>query len=267
MQKLPVDVAARWESSLAHVNLRVKKTQFGFCIPNVKAAWISKDPEKREPEIYDWIDSTMDSSSLFIDVGANFGLYSIYATLSVGANVVAFEPHYATYYILHRNIILNKCGHKIFPYALALSNSPSFAGNLKLADISAGKALNALTQQNSKAPYKASIDQEVIGFIQGRIYKSYDQPVLSSSLDYFFANNSSRYSLASYSSVALKVDVDGLDFLVLAGALNSFQYIHDIAVEYLPKDISTHNLIPKLLETQGFKISKQTDNNLIFSRS
>ena len=103
----PKPKARYWESILPCVKLKVNNTEFSFSIPNDKAMWVADDVANREPEVYRWIDSCLDEKSLFIDVGANFGLFSLYAALKARCRVLAFEPHFASYYVLSRNIILN----------------------------------------------------------------------------------------------------------------------------------------------------------------
>ena len=47
----------------------------------------------KEPETLEWIDRMNDDSVLW-DIGANVGIYSIYAAVSKRANVIAFEPSF-----------------------------------------------------------------------------------------------------------------------------------------------------------------------------
>ena len=82
-----------WESSLPYQKLKVKDVEFNFSIPNSKALWVAKDAANREPELYEWIDTCLTCNSLFIDVGANFGLYSIYAALKTNCKVVNIDQH------------------------------------------------------------------------------------------------------------------------------------------------------------------------------
>ena len=77
-----------WESALPSRKLRVNDTEFSFSIPNSKALWVAKDAANREPEVYSWIDSCLIEKSLFIDVGANFGLYSLYAAVKAQCRVL-----------------------------------------------------------------------------------------------------------------------------------------------------------------------------------
>jgi FkbM family methyltransferase len=60
----------------------------------------------KEPETLAWIESFIPGESL-LDVGANIGLYSLYAA-SRGCRVLAVEPHIANYASLAINARMNK---------------------------------------------------------------------------------------------------------------------------------------------------------------
>ena len=99
------------------------------------------------------------------------------------------------------------------------------------------------------------------------LQKSFYQPVITTSLDAFLGQNNDCYDFTMYKNIALKIDVDGLDFLVLAGAMQSLSGITDIIVEYMPNQVEMHSLIPCLTKKYGFKVVQQTDVNLILSRT
>ena len=188
-----------------------------------------RDRANREPEVYAWIDLCLDKKSLFIDVGANFGLYSLYTALNSQCRVLAFEPRYASYYILSRNIILNNLSDKISLYPLAVANSPTSRSVFSLHDIIAGKALNTLMLCLDSLS-DTQIDEDLKGLasnVYTSLRKSFHQPVVTTSLDTFLAQN--NYNL--YDNVALKIDIDGLDFLVLVGAMQSLAGIDNVIVE------------------------------------
>ncbi len=67
---------------------------------------------------------------VMVDVGANFGIFSLNASRLVGATgrVVAFEPAQATYSVFQKNLALNNAGN-VKPMRLALADKP---GSLKL---------------------------------------------------------------------------------------------------------------------------------------
>ena len=51
---------------------------------------------------------------LFIDIGANIGLYSIYAAIKhSNSEVISFEPSTSNLRVLSRNISINKLEEKI----------------------------------------------------------------------------------------------------------------------------------------------------------
>ena len=57
----------------------------------------------------DWMDENLQEGDVFFDIGANVGVYSIYAAKrSPKAMVYAFEPEYSNLHQLKLNIINNK---------------------------------------------------------------------------------------------------------------------------------------------------------------
>ena len=61
----------------------------------------------KEPETIKWINS-FDKESVFFDIGANIGIYSLYSAIVKQNLVYAFEPHAASYKNLLESINLNK---------------------------------------------------------------------------------------------------------------------------------------------------------------
>jgi len=79
--------------------------------------------EKIEPKTLDWIDN-FEKNSVFYDVGALSGPFSIYAALKTGVKVVAFEPEAQNFAALEMNHYLNRkrITHPIISLNIALSN-------------------------------------------------------------------------------------------------------------------------------------------------
>ena len=75
----------------------------------------------KEPETLDWIDSFSEGIT-FWDIGANIGLYSIYAASKKNCQVFSFEPSVFNLELLARNINLNKLQEKITIIPLPLCN-------------------------------------------------------------------------------------------------------------------------------------------------
>jgi FkbM family methyltransferase len=75
----------------------------------------------KEPTTILWMDQ-FKSGEVMFDVGANLGMYSIYAGKIRGARVFAFEPESQNYAELNKNIFLNELTGFVKAYNLAASN-------------------------------------------------------------------------------------------------------------------------------------------------
>ncbi len=65
-----------------------------------------------EPEVTNWLTSTLRPGDVFVDIGANIGYFSLLASQLVGpkGGVVAVEAHPRMAELLRRNIIANRVG-------------------------------------------------------------------------------------------------------------------------------------------------------------
>lgn len=67
-----------------------------------------------EPETIEWINSFKDENLVFLDIGANIGLFSIYASMiKKNIKVISIEPSFLTTKILYKNCLLNNLNEKI----------------------------------------------------------------------------------------------------------------------------------------------------------
>jgi hypothetical protein len=76
---------------------------------------------EKEPTTIAWIKSLADTNDLLWDVGANIGLYSLYAA-SLNIVVTAFEPVQEYYDRLCQNIECNRLGGTVSPQRAALAD-------------------------------------------------------------------------------------------------------------------------------------------------
>jgi FkbM family methyltransferase len=149
------------------------------------------DPTAKEPWTVAWIESNLRQDDVLWDVGANVGAYAlIAAAIQPEARVVAVEPGYANYAALCENVVLNGVESSVLPVPAALAES-SRSGTLALSRVEPGAAIHALD-----APGPAA----------------YAQPVLVHALDDLVE----LHGLPP--PTLLKVDVDGSEARVLAGA-------------------------------------------------
>jgi FkbM family methyltransferase len=66
----------------------------------------------KQPATIEWIDS-FQSGSVFWDIGASVGVFSVYAALATDTRVVAFEPAAVNYYLLSANCEANKLQDRV----------------------------------------------------------------------------------------------------------------------------------------------------------
>ena len=94
---------------------------FKFSAPNALSKWRYETFSSKEPETLEWI-NTIPSESVLWDIGANIGLYSIYAAKRRNCKIWAFEPSVFNLELLARNIYLNKLENSICIVPIALSD-------------------------------------------------------------------------------------------------------------------------------------------------
>jgi FkbM family methyltransferase len=150
----------------------------------------------KEPGTIAWIES-FKPGGIFWDVGANVGLYSLYAAVKRDTRVFAFEPSAANYYTLNRNIELNRLSDSIRALCLCLSDRRE-AGSFFMRSTQLGDALHSFGK-----PVDFRGEQMAVGFVQGALSTSADDLVR-------------EFGLATPNY--MKVDVDGLETQVLTGA-------------------------------------------------
>jgi FkbM family methyltransferase len=97
---------------MKNLESEIIKTSYGIfeCLKNDKYFYkcLKKD-EMFHPKILEWITSSIDEGTVFIDIGANIGMYSIPASLSKkNIGVISLEPQPEIARILRNNFSLNK---------------------------------------------------------------------------------------------------------------------------------------------------------------
>lgn len=165
-----------------------------------------------ESETIDWLENFLKDGEILWDIGANVGLYTVWAARRFpNAKVVAVEPNALTYPILVRNVILNGCADRVFTLPIAMSDQDAGLQFFRLSGLIPGSGYNQLAAQSG--PPMA------FGGEAAR------HSVISLSLD----------SAVSLLRVApphhVKIDIDGLEPLVLRGATKTLAYVQSVLVE------------------------------------
>jgi FkbM family methyltransferase len=186
-------------------------------------------------------------NDVVIDVGANIGYFTIYASRKVGKDglVIALEPMDEAYNCLMKNIRLNRLNN-VKPFKLALWSSET---TLRLY-----RTKGYFTSAISKVDvFKNLIQQKKLELI-----KEYEIKAIK--LDDLIKNiNLSKVDW-------IKIDVDGSEYEVILGSMNTLKrFKPKLIIEIHNQEIG--NKILKILKNLGYKVSlvKIWDNYHIFA--
>ncbi len=174
--------------------------------PHLAAAAIGFHEE--EPETVAWMDELQPGDVLY-DVGAATGLFAMYAALKPGVVVYAFEPKATSMGVLVEHLALNGLGERVFPLPVALSDT---TGAVRLT-------LTALAPQTGGNSVGGAANQ--FGLIEGE----FSQGALAYRLDDLID------AFALPAPTHLKIDVDGIEALILKGAPRTLAGIKSVVIE------------------------------------
>jgi FkbM family methyltransferase len=184
----------------------------------------------------DWLDQTLLPGDCLFDVGANVGVYSLYAALrQPAASIMAFEPEFSNLALLRDNIQANALADRVVPYGIALGKETKLS-MLHLQDLTPGAALHTESS-------------EVIPLTQAGKPVIYREGISVYTLDEFCRQTGKI-------PTCLKIDVDGNEEAVLEGASTTLKSssLRSIIME-LSHDNGTDERCLQQLSTAGFKRS------------
>lgn len=208
-----------------------------FFTPNGACLWRAQTLKTKEPWTLEWID-TFDSDDVFWDVGANVGVYTLYAAVIKGVKTFAFEPESANYRVLNENIRINNVTPIVRSYCIGLSNTFSF-GELSLSQIETASSNHQVRPRKQSA------------FIQGIV--TYTLDMLTEHLP---------------KPTKLKIDVDGIEPLIIQGGLGvALPNVKSMMVELYSGNsasmTNTLSIVKPILEQHGFTWVTEISNRSV----
>lgn len=202
-----------------------------YAVPNTACAWRVKTLFTKEASTIEWLDS-LPMGTDFVDVGANIGMYSVYAGVMRECRVFAFEPESQNYAILQRNFVANELGGRAIGWCAALSDAEA-VDRLYLSQFSPGGSGHFFGESRDT-------------FLRER-----DSPVVQGSL----AVTLDRLVQTAVVPVpqSVKIDVDGLEHRVIKGAEQTLRdpTVRSLLVEINPR-LEEHRWIVDYLRGLGF---------------
>ena len=221
-------------------NISAGNKKLTFYTPNFLMRYRYKTFFYKEPETLQWIDQ-FKSNTVFLDVGANVGLYSIYAAKTKNTTVYAFEPSFFNLEYLARNIFINGLSEKINIIPLALNNTAGI-NPFHLTSTVWGGALSTFDQK---------FDDSGKEMHPEFVYKTtgIDLDTLSKLL---------QLEKADY----VKIDVDGLEHIILSGAKNTLKNAREILVEINDNFSEQREVSNNILVELGFELDQKVYTEL-----
>jgi FkbM family methyltransferase len=220
------------EGLLAEQHVETRHGPLIFVTTHPQALQYPREFATREPETLAWIDA-FETPCRFWDIGANIGVFSIYAGLRPGVEVSAFEPAAASYGALCRNIEANRLGDRVQAYCLAISDRTEL-GRLNLSGTNAGSVFNAFESTDD-----CFGNEIAVVFRQGMVGFSID------SFRRLFGLAAPNY---------LKIDVDSIEERILAGASETLfdPELRSVLIEVETADTPRNDRLTEALAAAGF---------------
>lgn len=196
---------------------------------NDVVGWRAQTIKTKEPITYEWIMS-FSPSDIFLDVGANIGIYTLLAAKKRNAYTIAFEPESQNYWALTQNIFLNRVDSRVRAYCISLSDRIG-VGDLNLTEFKLGSSCH---QFNRLLDYKDEPGNFV--FQQGSFSVTLDSLLDSGNI---------------IQPTHIKIDVDGQEPKVVKGGLKTIAKAKSVLIE-LNENLESHREMLKTMESMGF---------------
>lgn len=202
--------------------------------------------QTKEPETLDWLQRTLRPGDVLYDVGANIGLYSLFAAKQLGGagRVYAFEPEALNHARLSQNIYVNGLSGVVIPCCLAICERPRFDRfNLNPASVPgvgprdrliAGSAMHSFgaAEDFARQPFAPFHQQGMFGLPLDDLWGSWGLE---------FPNH-------------IKIDVDGLEDRIIDGAARTLEdaRLRSLLIEFTDDSEPGARIAARLTQT-GFR--------------
>ena len=214
-----------------------------FFTPNDVCRYRTDTFWTKEPETLEWIDRH-GGDGAFYDIGANVGLYSIYYAKTHGGTVYAFEPSVLNLGLLAKNISINDLAERVVIVP------------------------NPLTSENQVAQFHLSMLDEGGSMSTFGVQTGHDGLALDTQLSYATTGMTLDFivgqGLVSQPPSMIKIDVDGIEHLILRGAEEVLMLpsLETVLVEVNDDFQALAAEVSGLLGAAGFKLVERRHSDM-----
>lgn len=217
--------------------------RMSFAAPNALCDWRAQTFSSKEPETLQWIDSIPEGAVLW-DVGANVGLYSVYAAKKRNCRVYSFEPSVFNLELLARNISLNGLVERVCIIPLALSDHLGTSA-MRMTTTEWGGALSTFGKD--------------FGWDGKKIQQVFQFQTVGLSMD------DAALRLAIPRPDFVKMDVDGLEHYILKGGGGILGEIKGILIEVNDDFKEQAEGVESLLTGAGLVMKEKLHSEIVAS--
>ncbi|MBC8296527.1 MAG: FkbM family methyltransferase [Pelagibacterales bacterium] len=208
-----------------------------FFVPNELINWRVETLFEKEPETLDWINKFQNEEKIvFWDIGSNIGLYSIYSAIKhEKIKIISFEPSTSNLRVLSRNISINNFVNKIDIVQIPLCSEENTFNNMKETSFVEGGALNVFGENHD-------FDGKKINAVN-------NYNIFGTNINFFLKNK--LLEIPKY----IKIDVDGIEHLILKGSIDFFnnENIKSVLIELNENFEMQFNSVMEFMKKNNFK--------------
>lgn len=226
----------QYEQLNPKTTLKIGVKELIFNTPTKFTHWRVTSLFVKEPCTIEWLNE-MGPENTLLDIGANVGMYSIWAAKIAGARVISLEPEAGNYYLLNKNIMDNKLDNLVNAYCIALSDKEEFC-SLNIHDLRIGGSNHSAGEE-----VDCQLNPKESRFRQGCLTKSLDSMV-----------EKNQIPIPTH----IKIDVDGLEHKVILGSKKILRnpVVKSLLIEISP-NLDEHKEMIQTLAELGFAYSDE----------
>jgi FkbM family methyltransferase len=210
--------------------------QMTYRTPNRMTAWRAESLFTKEPDTIEWL-LGFTPEDVLVDIGANVGMYSIFAGKARSCSVYAFEPEAQNLALLNANIVDNGLSGRVLAFPIALSDERTISV-LHVGVPEPGQSGN-------------SFGEAVDPHLRPRKFAAY-QGAISFTLDELVMRQVVR------PPSRVKIDVDGLEHKVVKGMAEQIagKILKSVLVE-INSNLAEHRAIVDTFTAAGFQFAPE----------
>ena len=226
-----IDAVKKYDVGMPVIGIPYKGKKLRYALPAKAPLWRVQTLFTKEPSTIEWLEA-IEPGSVLLDVGANVGMYTIFAAVISEARVFAFEPESQNYGLLCRNIVGNNLSDRVTAFCCALSDEAKFS-TIHLSDFTIGGSCHSFDEARD-----FRLEEKKFPFIQGCFSARIDQLIADGVMP--VPNH-------------IKLDVDGFEHKVINGAPETLKKadVRSLIIEINPH-LPEHRAIIDHLATFGF---------------